>query len=90
VLIDHLSICIAIIFLEHEDSSKIVELAENGVSILVHSSPELTVFAKTNFLIVNAPVVEIIFDHAHLTKVSVLPVKVNKVVGSCVSILNRG
>lgn len=88
MLIDHLNISVALVVLEEHNTGKIVEFSEHGISVLVHSVPELVVFSKANVFVIKAPVVVVILDHANLAKVSVFPVKVNEIVGSSMGILN--
>lgn len=88
MLIDHLLVGVAFVVLEEHNTGKIVDLSEDDGSVLVHSVPDLAVFSKASVFVIKAPVVEVILDHANVAKVSVFPVKVNKVVGSSVGILN--
>lgn len=66
MLIDHFLVGVAIVVLKEHDTSKIVERAEDGVSVLVHSSPELAIFTKADIFVIKAPVVVVILDHADL------------------------
>lgn len=88
MLIDHLFIRIALIVLEEHDSEEVIELSEDGISVLIHSSQVLAVLSKADLLVIKAPVVVVVLDHANFARVSVSPVKVHKVVGGGVSIFN--
>ena len=88
MLIDHLHVSVALIVLKEHNTSKVVEFSEDGISVLVHSVPELVVISEANVFVVKAPVVIIVLDHTNLAQVSVFPVKVNEVIGSSVGILN--
>lgn len=88
VLINHFVVGVALVVLEEHDSSEVIELSEDGVSVLVQSSPELVVFSEADLLVVKAPVVEVIFDHTDVARVSVSPVEINEVVSSGMSIFD--
>jgi len=89
MLINHLLISVAFIILEEDNAGKIIEFSKDGVSILVHPGPELVVLSETDILVVEAPVIVVILDHADSAGVSISPVKVNIVDSSDSGILNR-
>ena len=90
VLINHFVVGVALVVLEEHNSSEVIELSEDGVSVFVQSSPDLAVLSETDLLVVEAPVVEVILDHTDVARVSVSPVEVNEVVSSGVSIFDGG
>lgn len=90
VLINHFVVGVALVVLEEHNSSEVIELSEDGVSVFVQSSPDLVVLSEADLLVVEAPVVEVILDHTNVARVSVSPVEINEVVSSGVSIFDGG
>lgn len=90
VLLNHFEVGVALVVLEEHNSSEVVEMSEDGVSVLVKSSPELVVLSEADILVVEAPVVVVILDHTDVAGVSISPVEVNEVVSSGVGIFDGG
>jgi hypothetical protein len=88
VLLNELSIGVAVIILEEHNSSEVIEGSENVWTVVVNSLEETVIRADTHVEVVEAPVLVVIVDLLELASVSVLEEEINGAGGNIISLID--